>query len=125
MNRIKHGFVLHLFVFVAVLYTQAQQTSTDTSWKIKAQQEGRKNIPSYPKELTVAQDGTGDYKTIQEAVNAVRDLSQEQVVIHIKPGVYHEKLVIPSWKEKISLIGESNANTIITNSDYSGKEYPG
>jgi pectinesterase len=77
-----------------------------------------------PKELTVAQDGSGNYKTIQEAVNAVRDLGQWRVTIRIKKGIYHEKLVIPSWKTKISLIGESAENTIITNSDYSGKDVP-
>lgn len=78
-----------------------------------------------PASLTVAQDGSGNYKTIQEAVNAVRDLGQQQVTIHIKKGIYHEKLVIPSWKTKISLIGESADNTIITNNDYSGKAVPG
>lgn len=76
------------------------------------------------KDLTVSQDGSGDYKTIQEAVNAVRDLSQQQVTIHIKKGVYHEKLVVPSWKTHISLIGDDQENTIITNNDYSGKVYP-
>lgn len=80
---------------------------------------------SYPTELMVAADGSGNYKTVQEAVNAVRDLSQKQVVIHIKKGIYHEKLVIPSWKTHISLIGEDPASTIITNNDYSGKAYPG
>ncbi len=79
----------------------------------------------YPTHFTVAQDGSGDFKTIQEAVNAVRDLSQQQVIINIKPGTYHEKLVIPSWKTKISLIGEDKAHTIITNSDYSGKANSG
>lgn len=78
-----------------------------------------------PSSLTVAQDGSGNYKTIQEAVNAVRDLGQWQVTIHIKKGVYHEKLVVPSWKTKITLIGESADNTIITNDDYSGKAVPG
>ncbi|PTQ96998.1 pectinesterase [Mucilaginibacter yixingensis] len=71
--------------------------------------------------ITVAQDGSGDFKTIQEAINNVRDLGQFRVPIFIKKGVYHEKLVIPSWKTKISLIGEDKENTIITNDDYSGK----
>ena len=124
MYRIKARWTLLFFILIAFFSASAQQTSTNTTWKLKAQQQV-KNIPLYPKSLTVAQDGSGDYKTIQEAVNAVRDLSQEQVVIHIKPGIYHEKLVIPSWKKKISLIGESSSNTIITNNDYSGKEYPG
>jgi pectinesterase len=80
---------------------------------------------TYPAELIVADDGSGNYKTIQEAVNSVRDLSQKQVVIHIRKGIYHEKLVVPSWKTHISLIGDDAANTIITNNDYSGKGYPG
>ena len=79
----------------------------------------------YPKDITVAQDGSGNYKTIQEAVNSVRDLGSVRVTIHIKKGVYHEKLVIPTWKTSISLIGEDKVNTIITNNDYSGEAYPG
>jgi pectinesterase len=98
-----------------VLYT----LSLLFSLSISAQQQ------TWPTRLTVAQDGSGNYKTIQEAVNAVRDHSQVQVVIFIKNGTYHEKLVIPSWKKMISLIGESRDSTIITNSDYSGKPYPG
>lgn len=80
---------------------------------------------TYPSSFTVAQDGSGNFKTIQEAINAVRDLSQQQVKIFIRKGVYREKLVIPSWKSRISLIGENKDSTIITNNDYSGKNYPG
>lgn len=80
---------------------------------------------NYPTSFTVAQDGSGDFRTIQEAVNAFRDLSQVRVKVFIKKGVYHEKLVIPSWKTNISLIGEDRDSTIITGNDYSGKEYPG
>ncbi len=80
---------------------------------------------TYPSSFTVALDGSGNFKTIQEAVNAVRDLSQQQVTIHIKNGVYHEKLVIPSWKTKVTLLGESRDSTIITWNDYSGKAYAG
>jgi len=79
----------------------------------------------YPSSLTVAQDGSGSFKTIQEAVNSIRDLGQARVVIHIKKGVYHEKLIIPSWKTNVSLIGDDKDNTIITNDDFSGKPNPG
>ena len=81
--------------------------------------------PTYPSELVVSQDGSGNFTTIQEAVNSVRDLLQQRVTIHIKKGIYHEKLIIPSWKTKISLIGDDKENTIVTNSDYSGKAFPG
>jgi pectinesterase len=77
--------------------------------------------PATSKDLKVAQDGSGDFKTIQEAVNSTRDLGPRQIIIHIKKGIYHEKLIIPSWKTRISLIGESLDNTVITNNDYSGK----
>ncbi|WKZ61025.1 MAG: pectinesterase family protein [Cyclobacteriaceae bacterium] len=77
-----------------------------------------------PTKLTVAQDGNGDYTTIQEAINACRDLGYARVTIHIKNGNYKEKLVIPSWKTAISLIGESRDHTIITYDDYSGKDNP-
>lgn len=79
----------------------------------------------YPSKFVVAQDGSGDFRTIQEAVNAVRDLSQQTVTIFIRKGIYREKLVIPSWKTKVVLEGESRDSTIITNSDFSGKLYPG
>jgi pectinesterase len=118
----KIGLVVIAVFTIACLH--AQQTSTDTAWRTKYQQ-AKTPLPTYPKTLTVAQDGSGDYKTIQGAVNAVRDLSQEQVIIYIKKGVYHEKLVIPSWKTKITLMGDNSGNTIITNKDYSGKDYPG
>lgn len=78
---------------------------------------------TFPDEINVAQDGSGNYKTIQEAVNAVRDLGDKRVKIFIKKGIYNEKLVIPSWKTNISLIGEDKENTIITNADFSGKVY--
>ncbi|WP_207531638.1 pectinesterase family protein [Desertivirga arenae] len=79
---------------------------------------------NYPSTLTVAQDGSGDYKTIQAAVNSVRDLGQKRVKIFIKKGIYKEKVIIPSWKTNISLIGESAASTVITGNDFSGKPVP-
>ena len=77
------------------------------------------------KRLVVAHDGSGDYRSIQEAVNAVRDFTYFRVTIFIRKGVYHEKLCIPSWKCSITLEGEDRDSTIITNSDYWGKPYPG
>jgi pectinesterase len=77
-----------------------------------------------PTQITVSQDGHGDYRTIQEAINSCRDLGQVRVTISIRNGVYHEKLVVPSEKTTISLIGESRDSTIITNDDYSGKAIP-
>ena len=76
-------------------------------------------------ELTVAQNGTGDFKTIQEAINKVRDHAEFRVVITIKPGVYNEKVVIPSFKRNITLKGIDKEKTVISYNDYSGKPFRG
>lgn len=80
---------------------------------------------SFQNEITVSRNGSGNFKSIQEAVNSVRDLGQQRVRIYIKKGTYYEKLVIPSWKTNISLVGEDRELTIISNADFSGKPYPG
>ena len=71
--------------------------------------------------LIVAQDGSGDFKTIQEAVNNVKDNSVTRVLITIKPGKYVEKLVISNLKTFITLKGLDRDKTIISFDDYSGK----
>jgi pectinesterase len=73
-----------------------------------------------PIRLTVAADGSGEYRTIQEAVLAVRDFMQVPAVIFIKNGTYKEKLLIPSQKTNITLLGESREGVVITYGDYSG-----
>lgn len=75
----------------------------------------------YPTKLTVAKDGSGDYASIQEAIDAVRAYSPEHISIFIKNGVYEEKIVIPSWVGNITIKGESREQTIISYNDYSGK----
>lgn len=76
-------------------------------------------------ELTVAQDGSGDFKTIQEAINKVRDHAEKRVVITIKSGIYNEKVVIPAFKRNITLKGTDREKTVISYNDYSGKPFRG
>lgn len=71
--------------------------------------------------ITVAKDGSGDFTSIQKAINSVRDLGPAEALIFITSGTYNEKIVIPSSKHKITLEGENKENTIITNNDFSGK----
>ena len=71
--------------------------------------------------ITVAQDGSGQFTSIQKAITSIRDFGPGEALVKIKAGTYHEKIVIPSSKHKITLQGENKENTIITNDDYSGK----
>jgi len=79
-------------------------------------------VQAIEQRFVVAVDGSGDFSTIQDAVNAVRDHSQVPAVIIVKKGTYKEKLVIPSWKKHIRIVGEDRAGVVITHADYSGKE---
>jgi len=74
--------------------------------------------------ITVAKDGSGDFTTVQNAINSIRDLGPAEAFIKIKSGIYNEKIVIPSSKHLITIEGEDKENTIITNDDFSGKLNP-
>lgn len=67
--------------------------------------------------ITVAQDGSGDYTKIQDAVYATPAFPYEKVTIYIKNGIYNEKVRIPEWNNNVILKGESKENTIITFDD--------
>lgn len=68
-------------------------------------------------DFIVAQDGSGNFKTVQEAINAVPDFRKNaRTVIYVKKGTYKEKLIIPECKINISLIGEDGA--VITYNSY-------
>ncbi|PQP84280.1 pectin methylesterase [Paenibacillus sp. PCH8] len=71
---------------------------------------------------TVARDGSGDFDTIQAAIDAMPDHATDKQEIRIKPGVYYEKLDIE--KPKIHLVGEGAEQTVITYDDYALKKFP-
>ena len=68
--------------------------------------------------IVVAQDGSGKYRNIQEAVESVRAFMDYTVTIYIKNGVYKEKIVIPSWIKNVEIVGEDAFKTVITNNDH-------
>ena len=69
----------------------------------------------------VAKDGSGDFITIQSAIEATKAFPYQRIKIFIKKGVYHEKVFIPSCNTQLSLIGENKDSTIITYGDYFDK----
>jgi pectinesterase len=56
-------------------------------------------------EFTVAADGSGTHTSVQAAIDAVPSGSRERTTIHIKPGVYKERLRIEKNKAPITLLG--------------------
>lgn len=71
--------------------------------------------------LVVDQNGSGDFRNIQEAINSCQAFPYQRITLFIKNGIYNEKVKIPAWNPKITLIGESREKTIITYNDYFSK----
>jgi len=79
------------------------------------------NTPKNPFYIVVAQDGSGDYASIQQAINNAKSFPYERITIFIKNGTYKEKVKVHEWNTYISLVGESKEKTIISWDDYFGK----
>ena len=69
-------------------------------------------------DLVVAADGSGDYSSIGEALEACRAFQDKETLIFIKKGTYREKVLIDSFLTHIHLVGESAEKTIISYGDY-------
>lgn len=76
-----------------------------------------------PDTLVVSRDGTGQFRTVNEAVEVCRAFMEYHKVIYVKNGVYKEKVIIPSWLTNIEVCGESVENTIITYDDHANIFY--
>ncbi len=77
-----------------------------------------------PDTIVVARDGTGEFRTVNEAIEVCRAFMEYHKVIFVKKGVYKEKLIIPSWVTHIEILGEDAEQTIITYNDHANIYYP-
>lgn len=66
--------------------------------------------------ITVSKDGSGDFSSIQRAVDSIAAGLDESTVILVREGVYDEKVVIN--KPHLRIVGESREGTVLTHSDY-------
>ncbi len=69
--------------------------------------------------IIVASDGTGDFRSLQDAIDAIPFGNIEEMIIYIKSGVYKQKVKIA--KPMVHIIGEDPTKTILTFDDYAKK----
>jgi pectinesterase len=76
--------------------------------------------------IVVAADGSGDFKTVQSAIDAIPDENAESRLIVIKPGAYKEQVLINPGKPFITLRGDDKdaRKTILTFDRYATIEDP-
>jgi len=65
------------------------------------------------KDLIVAADGSGDFKTIQAAVDAVPADSATRTTILVRKGTYAELVIVAREKKNLTLRGEDRKGTVI------------
>ncbi|XP_058108747.1 pectinesterase 3-like [Magnolia sinica] len=67
-------------------------------------------------DVTVAKDGTGQFKTIAEAVASVPKKNEKRYVIYVKEGVYVENVIIDKSKWNVMMYGDGQDKTIVSGS---------
>ena len=80
---------------------------------------GSKTFGQFEK-IVVATDGTGNYKSIQSALDAIPSHNKSRVEIFIKKGIYNEVVTVDATKGFISFIGENEHTTIIRYNNHAG-----
>jgi pectin methylesterase-like acyl-CoA thioesterase len=99
----------------AAIVQGACTTATDKQWTFD-------DGATAPGSYTVAADGTGQYRTVQAAVDAVGAGNASRVTITIKPGTYRERVIVPTDKPYVSLVGggDSSDDVVIVNNISAG-----
>ena len=85
----KLSFVLFFFCFTQTFFAQTS------------------NPEKYKYSYVVAKDGTGDFKYIQDAINAMRVFPLGPITLYIKNGIYKEKIELSANNTDVTFIGES------------------
>ncbi|OIT08163.1 PREDICTED: probable pectinesterase 53 [Nicotiana attenuata] len=67
--------------------------------------------------ISVSQDGSGNFKTIKEALASIPVYNKRRVILDIKPGVYREKINIPRSLSFVTFLGDSSDPPRITGND--------
>ncbi len=90
----------------------------------KVRTDGKKIVVSVSEDvknfdIVVAKDGSGNFTTIQEAIESIRAFKPgPRTRVLIKNGVYEEKVVVHTWVTNVVFVGESVEGTVITWADH-------
>jgi pectin methylesterase-like acyl-CoA thioesterase/pectate lyase len=75
--------------------------------------------------VVVSLDGTGNFTSVQAAINSAPTGRTTPYIIYIKNGKYFEKITVPSNKPFIHLVGESVANVVLYHNTGASDPLPG
>ncbi|KAL8143774.1 hypothetical protein V2J09_016806 [Rumex salicifolius] len=65
--------------------------------------------------FVVAKDGSGDFETVQGAINAAAKMeAMARKIIYVKSGVYRENIWVNPYTNNVTLVGDGVKDTLIT-----------
>lgn len=64
--------------------------------------------------IVIAKDGTGDFTSVQAAIDAAPQYAQKPVILLVRPGEYRERVIVN--KDNLRIIGEDGEKTVIVHS---------
>ncbi|KAJ0235201.1 pectinesterase/pectinesterase inhibitor 46 [Hirschfeldia incana] len=64
--------------------------------------------------IVVAQDGSGKYRTISEALEEVKEKNEKPTIIYVKKGVYVESVRVEKKKWNVVMVGDGQSKTIVS-----------
>ncbi|XLS89594.1 hypothetical protein HN51_065602 [Arachis hypogaea] len=75
-----------------------------------------KDVKFHVPNVVVAKDGSGNFRTVQDAINSYPKAKsfQERYIIYVKAGIYKENCTVPSYAMNIFMYGDGPTKTIIT-----------
>jgi len=76
------------------------------------------------KKIIVAKDGSGNFTTVQAALNSIPEGNNKRINVFIKNGIYKEVIIADATKNFISLIGEDKNKTILSFDNHAGTKLP-
>lgn len=76
------------------------------------------------KQIIVAKDGSGNYTSVQAALDAIPSNNNKKVTVIIKPGIYKEVITVDATKKGITLKGSNAKTTVITYNNHAGTTLP-
>ena len=85
-NMLEYGHSYYVTIDEGVLICGDFKGIKKGEWKFKT----KKNGPADPRHLKVAADGSGDFNTVQGALDAIPDFCEETTLVSIAPGDYEE-----------------------------------
>lgn len=114
------AIVAKVLSFGVPQFHQRRLLNSDPNWvrpTVRRLLEKKKHLTP---NVTVAADGSGDVKTVSEAVAKIPNKSKTRFLIYVKSGTYVENVVMDKTKWNVMMYGDGKANTIISGSKSNG-----